>query len=247
MTARTPDKTAARSLAALTGAPYQACLAAVPVLRLLPTGTDDALAAILGGRDPLRSLTLGLDEVEEVERALRRPFEPWLRSRSEVLLRNSETEEGTSRVSTALVPPDTALPAGTTLLVDDFLFSSLPRRGVWQTDLKTLMRACKAALQTDTGDWSVDLVARPADPSLVPPETAPTIEVSELLATVRPEVAGPGPGFTWLRVRLDALGVDPVRATSRRSAYRGYSSAGDTDSAAGDVTPNAIVVPDVLL
>lgn len=194
MTARTRDQAAARSLAVLTGAPYQSCLAALPVLRRLPRETEsEELAVVLAGGEPFRHLTIGFSDRAQVEHAWNPPFASWLHPQADVLFKSANEQE--LLIFTSLVPPDTDLPETATLLVDDVCFTALPRNGVWRADSRAWRQACRAVLRTDADDWAVDVAARRADSSLVPPEESCDITFRhDLLRAAEPQDVVLGPG-----------------------------------------------------
>lgn len=245
MTTRSRDQAAARSLAVLTGAPYQSCLAAVPVLRRLPRGTErEELEEVLAGGEPFRHLTFRFTEREDVEEILAPSFGPWVHPRSEVLFQDVNHEE--LLFFTTVAPPDTELPGNVMMSAQDVYFTGLPRPGVWRTGLRAWTRACRAVLGTDTDDWSVDFSACRTDPSLVPPRDPIHLGFgNEGLWTMEPEEAIPGPGFAWLRLPLATLDVD---TSTLGYAIRRDRLSGDQDrgSAMPSASPDEVFVPDIL-
>ena len=246
MTARSSDKTAARSLAILTGAPYQSCLAALPVLRCLPRGTDnEELTGVLAGVEPLRHLTLGLEDRAHVQELLKRHSESWIDPDTEVFLHDVK---GETLIHTTVVPPTIEVPATATLLIDDVFFAPLPRPGVWRTTVRRWKRAFGIALRTEEDDWSVDVGACRSDPSFVPPEKGMTLELpKDRLGDVAAEEVAGGPGFSWLRLSFASLDLDP-KAVARAHHHTRWSlrerGMSDTEYL---VPPEAVTIPDILL
>lgn len=248
MTTRTRDQAAARSLARLTGAPYQSCLAAVSVLRRVPRETDkEELFDVLDGSEPWHHVTLRLDEQGDVERALEAMAAPWVQPEAAILM--TRLEDDATLFLTEVVLPQRTMPSGMSLLVDDIHGAPFPRHGVWRTDSRTWTRACRSAVRTGSDDWSVDVTASRLDPSLAPSRDFPHVGIdADMLHTAEAQETVVTSEFLWWRFSFAALGVD-VDYLRYRSSKRGWREEEDKNAPlmAELLDQESIVVPDVLV
>lgn len=239
MTTRSSEKTAARTLAALTGAPYQSCLTAVSVLRRLPTGVDaDTLNTILYGcRRAL--VTLRSYEGDNFERLLSEPRRSWLDERSDIVLTGHRQE---TMVFASMAPPVVGLPSTAMLVLDVVLDHEFSREGVWRTNGEALKQAFEIACRKPEEEWGVDIDAWETDTRLFPPgDDADDTYVSDLLRTAEARFAHTGPGFDWLRLPFAGLGLTD-EAYDELTWYipREHWPVADANR-------DSLIVPDVLL
>lgn len=203
MTSKSPNKASARSLASLTGVPYQKCLTAVEVLRQIPQGFALGDLDVVMGGNGSRHAVLHLPEDGSFCQALVTAEYGPLHDDAEVVVIAGEHPVLLSRLDGGHWG---ALPADASLWVDlDVGDERLRPAGIWQVSVAALRRGVENA---SNGSITVVAEEAPAADSFPTSFTGgDAAYLSPQLSVGRPSYVTTGPGFDWAHMLFADLGM----------------------------------------
>lgn len=202
MTIPRAERSAARSLAAVSGAPYQSCLLAVRVLGPLADRVNlgDLAPIVKDVRGP-RLIGLRADATDLSQ--LGGVFEQCAPAESDAF-----AAEGPYNETRLLVP---IASGGRRLFYDIALDGHLWPGGVWRFSAASVPEAVRSAQNEDqdapTLGHRILVCAKPADPTVLPPDPPGNWSIPELTVLAEPTERRPGPGFDWAHFSLVDLGL----------------------------------------
>jgi hypothetical protein len=270
MTTKTPDKSAARSLAALTGRPYQSCLSAVAVLRDVPADIDiGELADLVAGR-PIETsgVELPVSLFEETRLNWGAGDAIWMTEDDPAYIRGHGTDNDAAEYALRLSGSGIDLSPDNELWLTNTAEHCRVREGTWRLGVRDLLDGMRRAksippptkLHASRDDLAIKSrgvrIAEPlfdfAEPSFSPYRDDQVSYISHRLIDVVPSRRSPGPGFDWLYLAFRDLDMALPREEDHRLVEcDGEGPAGGCgwlhDWPTADISREHLVLPEPLL
>jgi len=209
MTKNSDLKSSVRSLAALTGLPYQKCHQAVEVLRAVPHGVSlGDLDNIVNGSGARNVAVLTLPYVADFSTLFEPPVEP-IPDASDVVIFAGQTPLMLVQLDGSRwgLPTSAAASIWYEVYLDE---GELRPTGIWRTSAGRL-RSAVAGANDDEVTLLVEPLSSPgAFPELFVDGRRPrTAYINNKLAKVSPAHTEPGPGFSWVHVPFVDIDMVP--------------------------------------